>query len=329
MGNDSSRSVMYAQYRDALHSSNTEGMRDVGKALDPVNDLHGLDPYKVLGVSKTFTFDELKNAYRRVARAVHPDKGGSEHLFQAVTDCFRELAHQYKLRTADRPHHELKSDALQHFKEQTGPHQEAYEQASSDDTFIDRFNKMFDGNRLVDEDDDTNTGYGHVMAASSKNREDFKLPRKQYTKEGFNKAFDETTIDKSKEVIVYREPESLPLSRKVQCTEIGAGRTDDYSNTTDKPRQLGYTDYMKAHTTSRLVDPRAVKDRAVYKDVNAYEADRSRSLETPPSDEELLWRAEQQRNREAAETRRLQRVSDSDRRVAAHHARVSKLMLRQ
>lgn len=42
------------------------------------------DPYEVLGVERTATEDDIKRAYRKLARTHHPDRGGDEKLFKEV-----------------------------------------------------------------------------------------------------------------------------------------------------------------------------------------------------------------------------------------------------
>ena len=51
------------------------------------------DPYIVLGVSRRASGEDIARAYRRAARASHPDSGdvGSAERFQAVSDAYDVL----------------------------------------------------------------------------------------------------------------------------------------------------------------------------------------------------------------------------------------------
>lgn len=323
MGNTNSRSMTYHQYYESLRTSDPSSI--------PGINLQGLDAYQVLGVRKDFSFDELKDAYRNVARVVHPDKGGTDQLFQLVTSCFRSLAQEYKLRMSDRSHYDLKRESESfHAQQHVGQAESSASRGGGmDNNFLDRFNRMFDENKL-EEDDDTAAGYGHMMTASSKKREDIDVPRvlNKFNSETFHKTFDAVTLPKSKKVTVYREPEALPLARKIQYTELGADTQSDFSSGEGTAKKsLSYTDYMLAHTTSRLVDPRAVKERKVYKSVEQYDTDRSMVTQAPMTEDERRWIEEKERSQEIAEQKRLQRLMQRDHRIAQHHEKVNRLML--
>ncbi len=68
------------------------------------------DYYKILGVSRTASADEIKKAFRKLARTHHPDAGGDEAKFKEINEAYevlgdekkRELYDQYG--TADANH---------------------------------------------------------------------------------------------------------------------------------------------------------------------------------------------------------------------------------
>ena len=59
-------------------------------------DLYEKDFYKILGVSKTASADEIKKKYRALARELHPDKTKGdaklEEKFKAVSEAYDILS---------------------------------------------------------------------------------------------------------------------------------------------------------------------------------------------------------------------------------------------
>lgn len=310
MGNQYTKTDTYQQYYESLQKNK------------PV-DMSSVNPYEVLGVSQNYTWDELVTSYRRLAKLVHPDKGGSEALFNTVTECFKQLAYEFKRKEADKPHHILKQEFQQRPLDR--PTQTAPIPTFDNNTpFTDKFNKLFEENKLQDEED---IGYGHMMAPSSKNREDIEIPKtlNKFSEKKFNEAF-EKSVPLSKEVIVYKEPEPLVLAKKLQFTELG-GKTDDFSNDPSKKSNLQYTDYMKAHTTSRLVDPRAVQKRKEYRSVEDYEAERASKTTAVLTPEELRHQKEVEEYKKQSEAIRLQRLQQRDKIVGEHYDKVNQLFI--
>ena len=63
------------------------------------------DPYIVLGVPRKASAEEIARAYRRAARASHPDGvGGSSERFQAVLAAYDELRDPRRRAVYDRSH---------------------------------------------------------------------------------------------------------------------------------------------------------------------------------------------------------------------------------
>lgn len=67
------------------------------RAREQVADLYGL-----LGVSRDATQEEIKRAYRRQARALHPDAGGDEEAFKDATRAYEVLSDPQRRARYDR-----------------------------------------------------------------------------------------------------------------------------------------------------------------------------------------------------------------------------------
>ena len=53
------------------------------------------DPYKVLGVSRDATDEEIKKAYRELARKYHPDNYTNSPLFDLAAEKMKEVNNAY------------------------------------------------------------------------------------------------------------------------------------------------------------------------------------------------------------------------------------------
>jgi curved DNA-binding protein len=62
-----------------------------------------MDYYKILGIAKTATQQEIKQAYRRLASKHHPDRGGSTEQFQKIEEAYRTLSDDDKRKQYDNP----------------------------------------------------------------------------------------------------------------------------------------------------------------------------------------------------------------------------------
>lgn len=52
--------------------------------------------YKLVGVEKDATFDQIKKSYRKKAIKMHPDKGGDPEEFKALTQAYEVISDKDK-----------------------------------------------------------------------------------------------------------------------------------------------------------------------------------------------------------------------------------------
>jgi DnaJ family protein A protein 2 len=59
--------------------------------------------YNILGVNKNASEDEIKQAYRNLAKTHHPDKGGNKEKFQEIQEAYDNLSDPQKKHMYDNP----------------------------------------------------------------------------------------------------------------------------------------------------------------------------------------------------------------------------------
>jgi len=288
---------------------------------------NNINPYKILGLHKNYTIDELKNRYKIVAKKAHPDRGGSEELFNLVTLCYKKLYEEYKLKKINKQFNELKLDfnnytETQHNQQRKNKYLNQNNSYNLND-FQDTFNKVYDNHKISNPFDN---GYGDMMLESSKDREDINITKKVSNMKQFNSVFNSEPISKyNKKMIVYKEPEALPSSSKtLKYTELGIDNIKDFSTETTN---LTCSDYKKAHSTSRLADPRLMNNRPNYNNMNDIEADRS-NISYVMSEEDLIKEARRIKKEKKIELKRLKKQEELDKIAEEKFALINNLMLR-
>lgn len=321
MGNSSSRQYTYHQYYEVIKN-------DVNFDFKKINyDL--LDPYEVLEVRKNFTWDELKDAYKFTAFLTHPDKkGGNEIVFNFVTECFKKLAYEFKAKQQDKTFLDLKKQVEEYYSNE----KDEKKPPPIDENFHDRFNRVFNECRM--ENEELDFGYGDTMEKSSKNREDYKQDKlfdgKKFDNQNFNKIFDKHTEKPLNEIIKYKEPEPMVLAKKMNYTEIGGKRPDDYSSSVERDGKNGliYTDYKKAYSTTRLISEAEIKTKKDFNSLEEYQKYREKKLKKGLSDKEIKYMENKKIREEEEERARLERIENENRRIKIINEKASRILLK-
>ena len=293
-----------------------------------INDIKNeieYDSYKIFGLSKNFTWDELKRAYKRLALKAHPDKGGDKIIFDYLTNKFYELANDYKMRTDNKNYNELKND----FNDFIHTNKTNVSKFDDDLSLNDRINKHFESTKIYDEDIDF--GYGDKMSESTEAREDFKFnnifQNRKFDNKSFNNIFDKN-ITISREVVKHQEPKPMILAKSLAYSEIGAGKNNDYSSSVEKSKNLAYTDYMKAHSLNRLVDSTEFNNIKNFKDTDEYKKYSDKKIKKKFSSKELKIIEDNKLLEEKLENERLERVKKKNIQMLEAYNKANALMLK-
>lgn len=336
MGAKSSRQYTYQQYYEAMKKSGEAANID----LKDIN-MDTIDPYEVFNISKNFTWNELKETYRKLAINTHPDKpGGNKDIFNIITHCFEKLALEYKKRESDLSHAELKKQSSDFFDKIVSnkmPHPSIVNMnrdrdgdSNNAELFSQKFNRNFEKCKVYD--DEMEFGYGKNMEESSKIREDIKIDKVIKKNKIDNKSFNDIFNSKvpiNKQLVKYQEPEPLLLAKSLQFTELGNKRPDDYSSSSvKKTNSLSYSDYMKAHEGTRLIDTSIIKDMKEFKNVEEYELYRDTKAKVELSAKELKQQEHKKLREEKEEQMRLERLNKYDRNIELSYEKANRLFIR-
>jgi len=272
------------------------------------------------------TPDGLKAAYKKAVLRAHPDKGGSEKEFEAVT-----RAYAYLGEILERVHGgrsvEGKVEAPTVLTGSRAKDEDKWKMVepvrlNPSKLNIQTFNDMFEKTKIPDPDE---TGYGDWL----KGEDSTAAPKfgGKFNRDVFNKAFENEQKGKGSQqggAIVAQELSMA--SRMGYGVELGRTGRDDY---TVSPNENGlkFTDLKKAYTDYTTFS----QDTAGVKVENRSVADYEKERKTAPTalsdrEREQLYAAEKQMTQ--AEERRKLRVAQEAVEENSYFERMKRLVLR-
>ena len=281
-----------------------------------------MDAYEILGVTKSASLEQVRKQFKKLAMDVHPDKGGSDHLFQILKRSYVQVLQDIKTRQTDKPFHELKQEHDQ-YKKEASTKKNVHFTNVDENELMKRFHKVFQENKMKDEN---SRGYGKKMVKSSKVRDDINIDKtmNKFSIKKFNREFEKTTPTNTKHLIKKYNPEPFVLSKTLPYTELGVEKINDFSTSTENKNGLHYTDYMKAHTTNRLSE--GSRTNIHKKTIDDVERDRA-NISFEMNEEELKEYTKYQMKLKNKEQQRVHVLESKDKQTHAMYERVNKSML--
>jgi curved DNA-binding protein CbpA len=286
------------------------------------------NPYSVLGVSPNDDIQFIKQKYKQLALKMHPDRGGSEALFKMLQLSYAKILEEYKLKQIDKAFDQLKTE-FEDFKveqeqsNKTNINLKSYEDAHAGD-FKKRFNKVFEENRQSSPYD---KGYGNMMVNSTKTREDINISNtiNNFTIDKFNDVFNNSDSHNKTQLIKRSVPTPHSISKELSFTELGVDKINDFSGENKDTKGLHYMDYNIAHTTSKLIDKRYVKNRPQFKSVQEFEQHRDEPLKMSEEDEKAYSRYLKKHEMKLKKQAEVQ--FNMDKEISDHFQKVNQMMM--
>jgi curved DNA-binding protein CbpA len=240
---------------------------------------------EILGLQEDviLTEAELKAAYKKAAIKVHPDKGGSEEMFQAVTKAYTYLSEILK-----RIQGAMGQGQAQAQGPAQAPQQVATQRAIDEEKWqhiqpvhlsakkldINAFNSLYEKTRMPDPDDE---GYGDWLktedqgSGATGRRFDGKFNR-----DVFNSAFEGAEREKPTQALTVQHPRSMALTMAPSMgTEIGRTSTDDY--TAPANADVQYTDLKRAYTSDSTFTNKVADVKVEVRTMDRYAAEREKA----------------------------------------------------
>ena len=236
---------------------------------------------EVLGIQEevALTEEALKSAYKKTALRAHPDKGGSEEYFEAVTRSYAYLSEILKFMKGGRKEVNGHVEAPTNVRNTRDTDAKQWEmpadpvRLNAKNLDMNAFNKLFEQTHMPDPDSD---GYGDWLksADTKKSGATFKG---EFNRDVFNRMFDEETKkgrQPSNHLIVHPGEMALTLNPTHGVDLVGE-RPDSYTAAPNSKFQ--FTDLRGAYTSESTISDKVANVPVQDRNYEQYRASREKA----------------------------------------------------
>ena len=240
---------------------------------------------EVLGIEEevALTEESLKSSYKRMALKAHPDKGGSEEYFEAVTRAYAYLSEILKHIKGGRKDLNGKVEAPSSLSSSRDTESEKWKHAepvrlNAKNLDMNAFNRLFEETHIPDPDSD---GYGDWLKnAENGNGSSGPKFKGQFNRDVFNKVFEEESRkgggQQSSSLIMHPGQMALTLNPMSGVDLVGE-RPDSYTAAPNSKFQ--FTDLRGAYTTDNTVSDKVANVTVGERSFDQYRASREKAPE--------------------------------------------------
>ena len=286
---------------------------------------------RILGLEEevALTDELLKAAYKTSAKRAHPDKGGSEKEFEAVTKAYAYLGEILRRINGGRTTaSKVEAPAiLAAGREATAFKHVEPVRLNPKNLDLNSFNKLYEETRLPDPDE---TGYGDWLkggdAAAGASGQKFSG---KFNRDVFHKAFEEeqqAKVTRDTRSMVAR-PQELSLAAGLRYgVELGRTGRDDFTMAANEAG-LKYTDLKKAYTSDSTFSHQTAGVRVEARSFDQYSQGRDKAP-PPLADHEMAEIAAAEKAAARAEEARRLRVAQQAVEENSYAERLKRLVIR-
>jgi len=226
------------------------------------------------------TEETLKAAYKKMALRSHPDKGGSEEYFEAVTRAYAYLAEILKFMRGgkrDTQGGKVDSASVQQRRESDAKQWEYGGEPvrlNAKNLDMNAFNKLFEQTHMPDPDSD---GYGDWLKSADSKAANSQKFKGEFNRDVFNRMFEDEARKGGKQstnLIVHPGQMALTLNPTSGVDLVGE-RPDSYTAAPNSRFQ--FTDLRGAYTSESTISDKVANVQVGDRNFEQYRASRERA----------------------------------------------------